>query len=453
MERSLIHDLGAGGVRIGEVRIAPPGNERTDRILVDNTIIRSGGHLFPCAVGLWVGQSADNTVTRNDTGDLSYTGISFGWTWGYGEGLAKRNRFEGNHIHHLGTGLMSDMAAFYGLGLSEGTMVNGNVVHDVYSQTYGGWGLYADEGSTGVVMRDNLVYNTKTGGFHQHYGADNDIRNNIFAYALQWQVQLTRAEVHLSFAFAGNIVYWENGALYNGAFGNGLSRLEKTCSGTPPKKPWLFREERTLRPGRPWAMIPVPASPIPSSSIRAGTISASSPDRRLPAWASDPSMFPRRGCMETRPGWPWPRPGNPPRSASGHRSAMEPFRFRNFRSRFDFPGRLRLRRTCFSKASLGIPVGHLPFHRHRPLTTVRTGSTQGGLASRLRLPYNERMKERRESLIPISSDWKPEAMARIIEREVEKWWDQGWVFLRADTDRLMESVCLYFERTIVMESD
>lgn len=44
-------------------------------------------------------------------------------------------------------------------------------------------------------------------------------------------------------------------------------------------------------------------------------------------------------------------------------------------------------------------------------------------------------------------------MARIIENEVEKWWNQGWVFLKADTDRLMESVCLYFERPILIESD
>lgn len=63
------------------------------------------------------------------------------------------------------------------------------------------------------------------------------------------------------------------------------------------------------------------------------------------------------------------------------------------------------------------------------------------------------MKERRESLIPIAPDWKPEAMARIIEREAEKWWDEGWVFLRAETDKLMESVCLYFERTVVLERD
>lgn len=63
------------------------------------------------------------------------------------------------------------------------------------------------------------------------------------------------------------------------------------------------------------------------------------------------------------------------------------------------------------------------------------------------------MKERRESLIPIPPDWKPEAMARIIENEVEKWWNEGWVFLKADTDRLLESVCLYFERPILAESD
>jgi len=58
------------------------------------------------------------------------------------------------------------------------------------------------------------------------------------------------------------------------------------------------------------------------------------------------------------------------------------------------------------------------------------------------------VKERRESLIPIPPDWKPEVLARIIEREVEKWWDQGWVFLKAETDALMESVCLFFERPI-----
>ena len=65
-----------------------------------------------------------------------------------------------------------------------------------------------------------------------------------------------------------------------------------------------------------------------------------------------------------------------------------------------------------------------------------------------RAAYNGCVKERRESLIPIPPDWKPEIMARVIEREVEKWWDEGWVFLSAETDALMESVCLFFERPL-----
>lgn len=44
-------------------------------------------------------------------------------------------------------------------------------------------------------------------------------------------------------------------------------------------------------------------------------------------------------------------------------------------------------------------------------------------------------------------------MAEIIEKDVEKWWDEGWVFLRAETDLLMESVCLYFEREIIPGRD
>lgn len=58
------------------------------------------------------------------------------------------------------------------------------------------------------------------------------------------------------------------------------------------------------------------------------------------------------------------------------------------------------------------------------------------------------MKERRESLLPIPYGWKPETLAREIEAEAEKWWNEGWVFARAETDRLLESVCLYFEREV-----
>jgi hypothetical protein len=108
------------------------------------------------------------------------------------------------------------MGGIYTLGISTGTVIRFNRFYDVDHYYYGGWGIYFDEGSSNILAENNLVYHTNGGCLHQHYGENNRLINNIWAFDQSNQLARTRPEDHLSFTFERNIVYWKQGVLFGG---------------------------------------------------------------------------------------------------------------------------------------------------------------------------------------------------------------------------------------------
>ena len=242
-----ISDMGAGGVRIGEPRERERavdmtlGNQITDNHIFDI------GNVYRAACGIILFRTGKNRIAHNHIHDTYYTGISNGWSWGYDVTSTRENIIEYNHVHDIGRGMLSDMGGNYNLGVQPGTIIRNNLFHDISSYGYGGWGIYTDEGSSHILIENNLVYRTKTGGFHQHYGRENIVRNNIFAFSTEGQIIRTRMENHVSFMFNQNIVYWDKGPLLGSNWKDDKYRVDYNlyfqASGEPVTfKSWSFEE-------------------------------------------------------------------------------------------------------------------------------------------------------------------------------------------------------------------
>ncbi|HPD30859.1 MAG TPA: right-handed parallel beta-helix repeat-containing protein [Phycisphaerae bacterium] len=240
-------DLGAGGVKL---------NEDSHHNTVTDCEISNGGLVFPGAAGVWVGHSWANTVSHNHIHHLYYTGISVGWVWGYSRpSKAACNIIEYNHIHHIGRKLLSDMGGIYTLGSSPGTVLRYNLIHDVEAFAYGGHGLYNDEGSSFVLLENNIVYRTSHESYHQNYGQYNVIRNNVFAYSADGTVNRSGQNDPFSFTIEHNIVYstlprmLDNGWRWNKS---GNFKMDYNLYWREDGQPFDFPGDRSFEQWQQW---------------------------------------------------------------------------------------------------------------------------------------------------------------------------------------------------------
>jgi hypothetical protein len=183
IQRNHIHDLGGGGVRIGTNDRPQPFDRIAHHNLVDNNFLHNGGHIHPGATGIYMAYGRNNTFSHNEVTDLRYTGISLGWTWSITRSGTRENIVEYNHVHHV-MRLLHDGGGIYTLGLTPGSVIRNNLVHDIGLQPDPvGHGIYIDGGSSSLLVENNICYDCGSGGIRQQHGSSCiTVLNNISAF-------------------------------------------------------------------------------------------------------------------------------------------------------------------------------------------------------------------------------------------------------------------------------
>jgi hypothetical protein len=202
-----MHDCLGGGVNAG-------GRERDEMesyvsdLVVRNCHLYNLGLKYYGAIGVLVTFGSHCRIEHNEIHDLNYTGVSFGWSWGFADTYSEDNKICFNKIYNIGKGHLSDMGAIYLVGRQKGALVSHNIVHDIKGRDYGAIGLYADEGCYSTRFEDNIVYNVKD-CCHVHFGAFNVLRNNIFVATDGYGITVNKAFAYMEFIAQNNVIFLE----------------------------------------------------------------------------------------------------------------------------------------------------------------------------------------------------------------------------------------------------
>lgn len=175
IEHTTFRDIGGDALLIG----TSDQSTLTERVAVENCTIEHCGVTFFGAVGLWIGYASQAVVQNNEIHSLPYTGISVGWQWSPSPIVSQAHQVRNNHIHHV-MQILSDGGGIYTLGRQPGTVLAGNVIHDVplNAGRAESNGIFMDEGSTDILVEHNNIYNISRSPIRFHRAGNNTISRN-----------------------------------------------------------------------------------------------------------------------------------------------------------------------------------------------------------------------------------------------------------------------------------
>lgn len=266
LTNSVLFDIGAPGLRLGRY---PPdqanqkdtGNSignATQFTLVQNNLFSGIGRMYPGGEDgcMMINSSHDNTIQYNECVDSYGGGIEVGPNVGFVNDFEYNSTVQYNLFHDLGRGVIEDFGCVHfatGGGTANSTlgeMFQNNICHDIISAPgpYGsnsGVGIYIDNNSQYVTVKNNLVYRTSGALFFNNGSpacnsgsgpCTNLVTNNILAYSYAGAIRRGAnrpgsnvGDTFPEFTFSNNIVYFDQLNLSNGVYqSNGPQFLEPT---------------------------------------------------------------------------------------------------------------------------------------------------------------------------------------------------------------------------------
>ena len=223
ISRCTFSDIGACAVKFGDKDLPVDPKSIRDEDLTrdiefsDNEVVGCG-KVFNGAAGVLSTHARRIKIIHNNISQLSYTGTSVGWDWGFDNpGISRDNLIAWNHIWNIRHESIGDGAGIYTLGVQPGTLVEYNRVHDIQGR-YASRGIYLDDGSSEITVRNNLAYRNKAANFFQWRSRGNIVENNVFGYGTDSQIELGGAVFNDGFPaldFRRNVVLVEGGPILN----------------------------------------------------------------------------------------------------------------------------------------------------------------------------------------------------------------------------------------------